>query len=300
MNMAGMMNTQGARAAEPWHLIRKVILLLLLVLALSLGLVLLQRRGSPAPLLLFNILADVSIGVVMGLGSRMIFRGRPWMIKSLVAAALSIVGLAFLGAITNNTSGIGPLRPDLVQVDWLMPLGIQLNLPVLPHQTQTDLLDAAHMLIAIDVSLIALRAWSARRSTNAHAPSRRASSGLSATTYAPLSATVVHSYPPAVSAPIRATAHVRSRPMVKPMRLVPAAVRPARRGSSPGNRRRNLLRRRPAVQIASYEEHRCPYCLQDIKRSDIRGSVECPICHTLHHKDCWDITGTCQVPHLNG
>jgi len=28
--------------------------------------------------------------------------------------------------------------------------------------------------------------------------------------------------------------------------------------------------------------------------------VECPICHTMHHKDCWDITGTCQVPHLNG
>ena len=39
---------------------------------------------------------------------------------------------------------------------------------------------------------------------------------------------------------------------------------------------------------------------RDIKRNDIRGSVECPICHTLHHKDCWDITGTCQVPHLNG
>jgi uncharacterized Zn-finger protein len=54
------------------------------------------------------------------------------------------------------------------------------------------------------------------------------------------------------------------------------------------------------VQIAAFEEHRCPYCLQDIKRDDIRGSVECPICHTLHHKDCWDITGTCQVPHLNG
>jgi hypothetical protein len=25
--------------------------------------------------------------------------------------------------------------------------------------------------------------------------------------------------------------------------------------------------------------------------------VECQICHTLHHADCWAITGTCQVPH---
>jgi hypothetical protein len=88
--------------------------------------------------------------------------------------------------------------------------------------------------------------------------------------------------------------------MVRPMRLVPALARPARRLGNAVGRRRNLLHRRPAVQIAAYEEHRCPYCLQDIQRNDVRSSVECPICHTLHHKDCWDITGTCQVPHLNG
>jgi hypothetical protein len=36
-----------------------------------------------------------------------------------------------------------------------------------------------------------------------------------------------------------------------------------------------------------------------VKRNDPRGVVECEVCHTLHHKDCWDITGACQVPHLN-
>ena len=71
---------------------------------------LLQKRGSPAPLLLFNILADASIGLVMGLGSRALFRRRPWPIKALVSAALSIVGLVFLGGITDSQSGIGPLR----------------------------------------------------------------------------------------------------------------------------------------------------------------------------------------------
>ena len=59
------------------------------------------------------------------------------------------------------------------------------------------------------------------------------------------------------------------------------------------------LRHKPAVQLAVHEEHRCPYCLEDVNRNDPRGAVECPVCHTLHHKDCWDITGTCQVPHLN-
>ena len=74
-----------------------------------------------------------------------------------------------------------------------------------------------------------------------------------------------------------------------------AAVHTAQRVA----RRRNIFRHKPAVQLAVYEEHRCPYCLEDVKRNDARGSVECPVCHTLHHKDCWDITGSCQVPHLN-
>jgi hypothetical protein len=299
MSRAETMGADRARSTEPWHLTRKVILLLLVVVALSLGLVLLQRRGSPAPLLLFNILADASIGIVMGLGSRALFRRRPWPIRVIVSAALSIVGLAFLGAMTGNQSGIGPLRVDLVRVGWLDPLGVSLRLPTLPSQSGTDPIDAAHMLIAIDVSWMALRAWN--RTGGGRSRSRGRSVAAVASpiiTASPVAARVTHAAP---AAPVRATAHVRSRPMVKPRRLGPVVSRPAsRRSGGAGGRRRNLLRRRPLLQIAAYEEHRCPYCLQDIKRDDVRGSVECPICHTLHHKDCWDITGTCQVPHLNG
>ena len=60
-----------------------------------------------------------------------------------------------------------------------------------------------------------------------------------------------------------------------------------------------ILRAKPHVRLAAHEEHRCPYCLEEVRRHDPRGSIECPVCHTFHHKDCWDITGTCQVPHLN-
>ncbi len=65
---------------------------------------------------------------------------------------------------------------------------------------------------------------------------------------------------------------------------------------APKRRRRSKKAR---VQLALVEEHRCPYCLENVTRTDPRGVVECTVCHTLHHKDCWDITGTCQVPHLN-
>ena len=294
------MGTDRIRTAEPWHLVRNVILLLLVVLAVSVGLVVLQKRGNPAPLLLFNFLADASIGLVMGIGSRAVFRRRPWPIKALVSAALSIVGLVFLGGITENQSGIGPLRVDFVSVDWLAPVGMTLRLPTIPRQTETDPIDAAHLLIAMDVSWLALRAW-ARSSGGRGSMRPRMSSSAAMVVANPVSAPVVRSSNASAAPAVRATAHVRSRPMVRPRRFGPViAVAGGRRGGAAVGRRRNLLRRRATVQIAAYEEHRCPYCLQDIKREDVRGSVECPICHTLHHKDCWDITGTCQVPHLNG
>jgi hypothetical protein len=31
---------------------------------------------------------------------------------------------------------------------------------------------------------------------------------------------------------------------------------------------------------------------------DPRGVKICNVCGAWHHKDCWDITGHCQVPHI--
>jgi hypothetical protein len=53
------------------------------------------------------------------------------------------------------------------------------------------------------------------------------------------------------------------------------------------------------IRLVGSEEHKCPYCLQPIVPRDPRGVVTCPICKTRHHKDCWDITGMCQVPHYH-
>jgi hypothetical protein len=53
------------------------------------------------------------------------------------------------------------------------------------------------------------------------------------------------------------------------------------------------------IRLVGVEEHKCPYCLQPIAPHDPRGVVTCPICKTRHHKDCWDITGMCQVPHYH-
>ncbi len=56
-------------------------------------------------------------------------------------------------------------------------------------------------------------------------------------------------------------------------------------------------RRNHQVQLTGTEEHLCPFCLEPVIFNDPRGVKICPECHTHHHADCWEVTGTCQIPH---
>jgi ribosomal protein L37AE/L43A len=58
------------------------------------------------------------------------------------------------------------------------------------------------------------------------------------------------------------------------------------------------FQRKSKVRLSLIEKHLCPYCLEPVVQNDPRGIVECEICHTLHHADCWAIAGSCQVPHF--
>jgi ribosomal protein L37AE/L43A len=74
------------------------------------------------------------------------------------------------------------------------------------------------------------------------------------------------------------------------------------RGSSSKNgfrpARKAFTRRKPSpIHLSQEEEHRCPYCLEQVVKSDPHGVHICKICHTWHHQDCWDVAGVCQVPH---
>lgn len=55
--------------------------------------------------------------------------------------------------------------------------------------------------------------------------------------------------------------------------------------------------RRP-IRLIGAEEHRCPYCLEIVQPNDPASVEICPICHAHHHKACWQVTGNCQVPHI--
>jgi hypothetical protein len=283
---------------QRWHLVRRVVLLFLLVIALSLGLVILFRQKGSTPLLLFNVLADVSLGLVIGLGTRFVLRHRHWFLQGLASTAIVLVGLAVLGYFTDWKSGIGPFQVGLVKVNWLDWAHVSLKLPLEFGRSRMDMLDLAHMVIAIDVAWITLRAWK-----------RSVSFSGQAASYAPRVRSRARAHPVrAVASSNASVSNVRTpvvsnaRPAIKKKKSGRPVISMRTADPRPSRSRAkawNPLRRKPEVQFAVYEEHRCPFCLEIVTRDDPRGTVECQVCHALHHKDCWDITGTCQVPHLN-
>ncbi|MBI3340500.1 MAG: hypothetical protein HY022_10265 [Chloroflexi bacterium] len=266
------------RTPQRWHLLRKLFLLLLLMVALALGLVIVFRQKSNIPFLLFSISADASLGLAAGFGSRIVLRDRNWMIRGIASAAMSVIGLAVLGYFTEWRAGIGPLQFGRPEVDWL---------------------DLAHMVIGIDISWIALRAWHQPVGGVEHQPTgllKRVSGRKRIRSSGAVSANAQPKIHLPGSSPTLQPRIKRRKPEPS---LITKAVRPAMIKPARARRWNPLRRRPPDIQLSVYEEHRCPYCLEEVNRKDPRGVVECEVCHTLHHKDCWDITGSCQVPHLN-
>lgn len=256
---------------EPSHLLRKLVLLFLLVVAAALGIVLLFRQKPEFPVLLFTFFADVSLAIIAGLGVRNVLRNQGWFVRGVAAAAIVIVGLAVIGYFTDWKIGIGPMEFGRPTVDWL---------------------GLTQMVIAIDTAWITMRAWQPT-GPRVMEPAARAASPRR-TPRVPSSASPRVQLPRSWSVWPKPKVRTRAgaRPAVLTMtKAAPQAARPRRRAG--------LFRRRPQVQLAIVEEHRCPYCLDPVLRTDARGVRECEVCHTLHHADCWAITGTCQVPHLN-
>jgi hypothetical protein len=244
-------------------LARKLTLLVLLTLAVALGLTILsQYYWARSPVMTF-LLANFVIALVAGFSVRWVFRKQIALVRTLLALAVLTAGLALLGFLSGGRIGIGPWRPGASWFDWL---------------------DFVQLFMGMDTFLLCLFAW--QFSIPLSAPSPQEESLVQpASTRKRLA-----------KHPRRTTAS--SATGAQPDQIVPAASTSA--DTQPVKpKRKRLLRRKPQLQLSDVQEHRCPYCLELIEPDDPRGVVECKICHTLHHADCWAITGACQVPHYN-
>lgn len=256
-----------------------------------------NRQWSPA-LLKYGVLA--ATGVSAGFGARRLLIGRSFFLKIGAAIFALLIALAVLNVISLGYVGLNLLR-------------------AYPSNPQWD--GALQLAFASALAWVALRAWAvtvreviveprysplpavpvpAPRTTRRSTPSRtRRRSSRS------------------VRGPRRATARGTNtslgaafsawtaRVAIQLGGLLPAPSggsatrrrKTAKKAAKTKPRRQRFLRREPAVYLSGEVEHRCPYCLEEVRSNDPRGVKICKVCKTWHHADCWSVTGVCQVPH---
>jgi ribosomal protein L37AE/L43A len=247
----------------------------------------LYQSNPGIALLPMLVLSVTAVGLAGGLGSRLALGDRSRALQLLAALAAVVLGLFALGNLTNWTIGLGPIE------FW---------------RDEIELFEVSQVGLATAAALLALHAWR-RRTRLARSEARQRLS-------MPLLEIGTDRLPERArrGGPRRVVAWASAAPRLQPAGRAglrkPVAVAGGRplirrlnlRKSAPvaSAPRRGRRRRRPDVQLSMYAEHKCPFCLEDVRRNDWRGVEECPICHTLHHADCWEITGMCQVPHMSG
>src|ERR1700752_3146514 len=311
-------------AGEQDNLFRKLVLLLLLITAAVLWTVLLFKKETNFPLLLSTFFADASLGLIAGFGSRILLSKRDWFVRFLVAMFVAVIGMTMIGSLTNWVLGIGPIRLESKIAEQIRAINfnqnifeqiqsLQIGSRSVLDVSKMDWADPIHLGISILMMLLSLHAWRyttptitaqpvevvevaplptpSPRSATRSRRGRRATSASNERASVQLPANgLSHLSPSPVSQPSpRSNNRGRSAVLREAKKIKDPVVRPKRRRS----------RRKPQIQFAIVEEHRCPYCLDAVSRTDPRGVEECKVCHTLHHADCWAITGICQVPHLN-
>jgi len=266
---------------ERYNLPRKLVILLLLVAACSLWLyILFHERRIAYGRTVQEIASGIIIAIVAGLGAQLILSQRDGLFRFAAAMAADVAGVYLLGFISDGRYGISKFGwlPGSIDYDGLNLVGIGFLIILL-----ISLLFRRTKVIVIPEPVQVASSLGETDSSTFVQVEPSNSIAISGSARPRVSWSRILTTPL-----VRARSNGQGASRIRPMKAAPVIA--------PKRRRRS---RKARVQLALIEEHRCPYCLENVTRTDPRGVKECAVCHTLHHKDCWDITGTCQVPHLN-
>jgi hypothetical protein len=258
-------------------------LLILFVSAFSaLGFTSLTGRAKlfPGMSIAIDLAGAAGIGLTAGFFTRILLNDRRNFLRMMVSLGGVLAGLFVFGGMTYWNYGIGPLYFFRSTIDWL-GLGL-----IVISGVSAFLSGQAYRA---PVGLASQPLEGDTRPT-----SRESRSSAARTT------PILRKAGRKLKAPKKAAG--KSRKSMTKAKIGGGKAKPAAIASKPGRPTgKTVIRRKPSrkIVLAPVEIHRCPYCLEPVKRNDPRGVVECDVCHTLHHADCWAITGTCQVPHYN-
>jgi hypothetical protein len=285
---ATMSNTYSPTVRRPGFF-GKLVVLILFVAGITALVVLLNFNQTRLTPLLMTIFAVSTVGLAVGAGSRIFFYKWSGFVRFIINLVIVPIALFVLGIFTNWKMGIGPLDPwirGVVASDQLIQLGCGLL-----------------------VAQLALEAWwktPSRRED--YVQEIRYSSRPDEQMQTSSSMQSNYPRPSHLQLQENLTFLPRGNSNLKFAKKSKTQNRSTRRSekvvlahsAQPTRlKRKRLFQRKPNLQISHFEDHRCPYCLEEVKRNDPRGVKKCKVCNAVHHADCWDITGSCQVPHLN-
>jgi ribosomal protein L37AE/L43A len=255
---------------EAFILAVRLVLVILPVVAAGILLLLLFLQNTTVNLVIFGFTATVSLGLLAGFLARLILKKSTFALRFLAAAVALFAGMVVMYLISSGMLGLSPYIRTAIDWYGLVQIGIGLGAAFIAlngfHRKQ----------VQVDMVIPGSTSTDSTGSAQPMVVSAAA-------------ATVITPVPGRSKSSTRKSKSTTMKAAEK-KRLV--VGKKAASKSTPAARRS-----RKKVTLAAFDEHRCPYCLDEVKRNDPRGVVVCPICKAYHHKDCWDITGRCQVPH---
>ena len=254
---------------EAFILAARLVGVILPVVAAGILLLLLFLQNTTVHLVFFGFTTTVCLGLLGGFLARWIFKKSTFALRFLAAAVALFAGMVVMYLISSGLLGLSPYIRTAIDWYGLLQIGVGLG-----------------------AAYIALNGFRRRR-----VPIEVVEDALPST----ISTTSGQSYGVPVAAAVITPVPGRRKTTAKknksPTKKVTEKKKVVVGKKTPAKTTPVTRRSRRKVTLAAFDEHRCPYCLEDVKRNDPRGVVICPICKAYHHKDCWDITGRCQVPH---
>ena len=234
-----------------------------------------------------RVLQIISIGFFCGFASRIFFSHRQLLLRFLAVLFLSVISLLALDYFFENDFAINLIENGL-------------RLPDLTEGVQMSVV----AFIGILSGLIGVRR-KPKTKPSPNIPLREPSPSF------PKKKTVSSSSPkkivrsqPTKSKPQKTTTIRKPAITARASKITPSSQKTLKVKSASTAKKQTIAQKKwrtakNDIQLVGSEEHRCPYCLEIVYKGDARGVRICPECGTWHHKDCWDITGTCQVAHRN-
>jgi hypothetical protein len=265
---------------------------------------------SPYPSLFEGMLVTSVIAAAAGFGFVVVFRFNrgivPDVLVLTIAAGMGLIAgfisrfeLPKRSALIRWWVALFGLCVGMIPQGWLS--GGVLGFDLISHASiKPDLEGLLRLSLGAISAWLAVRAWAGRSSARTSAiPQRRPLRGRNLRP-TQMSSSVMEA--PTITAPQRQSASTPSPRQSQSRRRSVSLGRP--KSGSVVRKMRSIKRKhrrriQSSIRLMESIEHRCPFCLELVERNDARGKVECRICHTLHHADCWAVTGTCQVPHHN-